>query len=113
MEIFKGVVKYEAEINLPVFFTPFICCLYVSQNVPPYALKFFWNEFPNERLREVHTAEAHTGKESLSYGVLFHFQQIVNTEQREPNERWGGKKKGSNHKLRIWLICFPNREIIL
>ena len=95
-------------------FLPHLFAAYMSHKMHPLMLwTFFWNEFPNERLREMHTAEAHTGKESLSYGVLFHFQQIVNTEQREPNERWGGKKKGSNHKLRIWLICFPNREIIL
>lgn len=95
-------------------FLPCLFAAYMSHKMYPLMLStFFWNEFLNEGLREMHTAEAHTEKESLSYGVLFHFQQMVNTEQREPNKRWGGKKKGSNHKLRIWLICFPYREIIL
>lgn len=54
LELLKGLVKYEAEINSPVFFYP-------SYSLPvcltKCSLLLFWNEFPNKGLREMHTAK--------------------------------------------------------
>ena len=47
-------------------FLPCLFAAYMSHKMYPLMLStFFWNEFLNERLREIHTAEAHTEKESI------------------------------------------------
>lgn len=47
-------------------FVPKLLVACVSHKMYPLMLStFFWNEFPNEGLRKMHTAKAHTAKESL------------------------------------------------
>lgn len=94
MELLKGLVRYEAKMNSPVFSTQVIHCLRVSQNVSPSS---FGMHFPMRVLGKC-KLQKHRGK----WFTLWHFVSLSagSDEQRENRQDMSRKRERINWQIK-------------